>query len=101
MVLENNDPWNRAVVRAIKDPAFKARLVADPVETLREAGVAVPDGVRIKVFENTQDEVHLVLPSNPIGGAITEAELERVAGGMEKHGVCTNLNSGCYGPGTQ
>jgi hypothetical protein len=35
-------PWNQAVARAIKDPAFRARLLSDPAATLKEAGVESP-----------------------------------------------------------
>ena len=96
--MENDGAWSRAVARASKDPAFKRRLMSDPVATLKEAGVAVPDGLKIKVYENTPDEVHLVLPSNPIGGVVTEAELERVVGGLANTArPCTNWGSGCPG----
>jgi hypothetical protein len=67
----------------MSDPAFRMRLLADPAGTLRGVGVAVPEGVTIEVVEDTATRVHLVLP-NPIGGSVTEAELERVVGGGRK-----------------
>lgn len=93
--MEDGSPWDQVVARAIKDPAFKGRLMNDPVATLKDAGVAVPDGVKIKVFENTKDQMHLVLPTNPAEGAVTEAELERVAGGLSGARLCSEQMSGC------
>jgi hypothetical protein len=40
------------IARALKDRAFKARLLADPTATLKEAGLAIPEGTKV---------VHLVL----------------------------------------
>ena len=52
----------RIVARAWRDPAFKARLLADPHGALKEAGVDVPAGVTVKVVEDSDSHVHLVLP---------------------------------------
>ncbi len=38
-------------IRAWKDPAFKARLLAHPLETLAECGYKVPKGLKIEVVE--------------------------------------------------
>lgn len=37
----------KIIARAWRDPAFKAKLIADPHGVLREAGVAVPEGVTV------------------------------------------------------
>jgi Nitrile hydratase, alpha chain len=52
------------MVRAIKDKTFKARLLVDPTATLKEAAVDVPDGLAIKVVENTANQVYMVLPDS-------------------------------------
>ena len=70
----------KIIARAWRDPAFKAKLMADPHATLKEAGVAVPEGVTVKVVENTDTHHHLVLPPKPTG-ELSDAELEKVAGG--------------------
>ena len=43
----------KVIVRAWRDPAFKARLITDPHAMLKEAGFAVLEGVTVKVVENT------------------------------------------------
>jgi hypothetical protein len=54
---ETSTPWTRAIARAMKDRSFRTRLLANPTATLKEAGVAVPDGLVIKVVENTANQV--------------------------------------------
>jgi hypothetical protein len=93
-IVSDSNSWVRAVERAIKDPAFKEKLMSDPVATLREAGVAVPDGVKIRVFQNTEHEVNLVLPSTSVDGVVTDAALEAAVGGLRNQ-VCTGQASGC------
>ena len=70
----------KIIARAWRDPAFKAKLLADPHATLKEAGIAVPEGVTVKVVENTDTHHHLVLPPKPTGELSDEA-LDKVAGG--------------------
>ena len=72
---ETRTLWSRVISRTLKDRKFKARLLADPAATLKEAGVAVPDGVAVKVHENSEREVHLVLPLFLADDALSEAEL--------------------------
>ena len=70
----------KIIARAWRDPAFKAKLLADPHATLKEAGVTVPEGVTVKVVENTDTHHHLVLPPKPTG-ELSDEDLDKVAGG--------------------
>ena len=76
-----SEVYRRVVTKAWTDPDFKARLLADPKATLAEAGAPVPDGIRIKIIEDTSDVINLVLPTSPAGEALSEQDLEKVAGG--------------------
>ena len=40
----------------------------------------MPEGVTVKVVENTAQHFHLVLPPKPTGN-LSDAELDKVAGG--------------------
>lgn len=51
--------------RAQDDPSLRQRLQAEPHAVLREAGLEVPDEVTITVHQNSDDELHLVLPRDP------------------------------------
>jgi hypothetical protein len=92
---ETSTPWTGAIARALKDKTFKARLMGDPTATLKEAGVDVPDGLAIKVVENTANQVYMVLPDSG-DDQLSDIELERVAAGA--HNVCSERMSGCNGP---
>ena len=52
----------RVVARAWSDPAYKARLLADPEAALAELGYALPDPTpKLAVLENTAAVHHLVV----------------------------------------
>ncbi len=44
------------------DPQLKRRFVEDPGAVLAERGVRLPEGMTLKVLENTATTLHLVLP---------------------------------------
>jgi hypothetical protein len=64
----------------MKDKAFKSRLVANPATILKEAGMVVPEGLTIKVVENTEKVVYMVLPVSG-DDQLSDIELERVVAG--------------------
>ena len=71
--------------RAAEDTEFRARLIADPKEAISaEIGADVPDGFSVAVHEDSATTAHLVLPSLD---KLTEAELEKVAGGLSVIGT--------------
>lgn len=80
-IQSSSDPVAKTIERAWTDPEFKARLLADPRDTVAEMGVRIPVGTEVKVWENTPDVEHLVLPLNPSTGELSDADLEAVAGG--------------------
>jgi hypothetical protein len=74
--------WAQVVAKAWSDAAFKRRLLAQPAAVLKEAGLAVPEGVQFKVVEDTERLIHLILPPSPAGVEELSAEaLESVKGG--------------------
>jgi hypothetical protein len=76
-----NKQWTKLIARAWADEAFKRRLLASPAAVLQECGLAVPPGVQVKVVENSDQVLHLMLPPRPVG-ELTEEELEQVAAGL-------------------
>ena len=65
-----------------KDEALKARFMADPKAVLKEHGLDVPDGIDVKVVENTDNTVHITMPAPPSGGMdLSDDELSNAAGG--------------------
>ena len=78
----------KTIARAWADPRFREKLVRDPHAALAEHGVQVPEGKTVKVVENTEDTMHVVLPETPEKtGELHVDELEQVAGGLQ---ACAN-----------
>jgi hypothetical protein len=77
----------KVITRAWSDPAYKAKLMADPHGALAEVGLQAPIGLNIKVVENTDNLLHLVLPAPPTG-EISDASLAQVsAGTWQTYGI--------------
>jgi hypothetical protein len=74
------EDYGKVVARAWRDPAFKAKLKADPEAALKEAGVALPAGLKVTVVENTAQHFHLILPPKP-SAELSDQQLDKVAGG--------------------
>ena len=78
---------DRILSRADEDSDFRARLIADPKAAIAsEVGESIPDGFDVVVHEDSATTSHLVLPPSP---KLTEAELEKVAGGRGYRGQHT------------
>lgn len=70
----------RLVAKALRDPEFRRRLVADPTRTYAaELGRRIPDAARIKVVEETENTFCVAIPFLPPGLKITDEQLEAVA----------------------
>ena len=57
--------YAKVLAKAWSDPAYKARLLADPAAALTELGVPVPKQRTLRVIEDTDSEMHVVLPRPP------------------------------------
>ena len=65
-----------------KDEALKARFMNDPKAVLAEYGMDVPDGMDVKVVENSDNCVHITMPMAPGGHhELSDEELSAAAGG--------------------
>lgn len=64
----------KVIARAWQDEEFKKRFLTHPVEVLREAGLAVPEGWRAKVVEDTPTLKHIALPVKPEGLSARQME---------------------------
>lgn len=67
-------------VHALKDPAFRKELLADPVATFEKYSGQSIDS-KIFVHENSPTETHFVLPPAISMDELSDADLEKVAGG--------------------
>jgi hypothetical protein len=72
------------VARSWEDPRFRARLLHDPHGALTELGpdyAAAIEGIRyIRVHEESEDTLHLVLPMSPIPDSqLSDSFLDSIA----------------------
>ena len=97
----------RLIQRSLDDQSFRQRLLEDQRATIEEElGMSLPEGVEVRVVEETAQTIYLVLPgvsSAGEGGELSDRELESVAGGGTWGGAdsCSTCNEGdphCYSP---
>lgn len=69
----------RIVSKCWSDASYKTRLLADPAGVFKAEGLPMPEGVELRVLEDTDQTVHLVIPARP--HALPEEALDAVAGG--------------------
>lgn len=67
------------VALAWTDASFRAKLEADPVAALKEAGFPLPEGRSVRVVTEQPDTLQITLPPAP--AEASDAELASVAGG--------------------
>ncbi len=74
------------------DAEFKKRFIADPKKILAEFGMEVPEGLNVKVVENTEDTMYLTLPPAPPKpkGELSDNQLDAVSGGAGNVAVGTS-----------
>ncbi len=85
--------WSQLVARAWADEGLKQRLLSDPRAVLLEHGFDVPEGMEIRVLQDTPDVQHLVLPLSPEGELLDE-ELVGTAVADSFSGIC-GICGGC------
>lgn len=72
-----------------KDETLRARLLDDPSTVLTEYGLDVPEGVQVQVVANTENTVHITLPSEPVDESIlSDEEIQEAAGGTTRGITC-------------
>ena len=59
--------YGRIVVKAWSDAAYKEKFLSNPIGVFQENGIEVPEGVQVKIVENTEEDVHFILPAKPTG----------------------------------
>jgi hypothetical protein len=73
------------VTRAMKDEVFRRELLSNPKAAV-ESGLAItlPQGANIRVYEDTPDTIHIVLPMKVQSGEpleLSDEDLEQAVGG--------------------
>jgi hypothetical protein len=86
----------RVIERSLEDESFRQRLLDDPKGIIeQELGSRMPEGVEVRVVEESADTIYLVLPSASAvgegGGSLSDRELDAVAGGFGSTGFPTDM----------
>ena len=97
----------QVIAQAVQDPAYRARLLADPRAVFAEMGLSIPPEVEIQAVEETAGQYYLVLPAleragRHAGASLSDAQLEAVAGGWEAStiSITDSCNTGWTGCGS-
>ncbi len=84
--------YGKLVAKAWSDENFKAKLLAGPMAVFKENGLTVPEGIEVRIVENTDNLIYCILPSEP-SDELSDEELNDVDGGniFNKcdYGFCT------------
>ena len=67
--------YGKLVAKAWEDEDFKTRLLDEPMTVFKENGIEIPEGLDVRVVENTDAVVNLILPPQP-EGELTDEQLD-------------------------
>ncbi len=73
--------YGKLVAKAWSDDEFKVELLSDPMRVFKENSIEVPEGIEVRMVENTADTMHFILPPKP-SDELSDEQLESAAGGL-------------------
>ena len=77
--------WKKILLAIWDDPNLKNSLLKNPEETLSKFGFKAPDNQSIKIHENSDDTLHLVIPEKP-DAELTDKVLADIVAGFNYGG---------------
>ncbi len=78
---EQGKKLGQIIKRAWEDELFKRRLLDDANAVFKDEGFAIPDGIKIKVVENTERIHHIVLPVRCPDNVLMDEALSKISAG--------------------
>ncbi len=87
----------KLIAKALKDESFRNDLRSDPkAEIEKELGMEIPGEINIRLVEENENEVCLVIPHDSSDtNELTDVELESLSGGRRSWGH-TGDNCQCW-----
>ena len=82
-IKERNKKMAKLLAKVWSDETFKKRLLSDSRAVLESEGIIVPPGVEVKVLEQTDTQLFMVIPIKPEGVAAAVWAEERMAAGYQ------------------
>ena len=65
----NKEEHSKAIARIVAkcwmDESYRKNFIADPAAALKDEGIIVPEGVKIRVLEDTSELRSFILPAKP------------------------------------
>jgi nitrile hydratase len=74
-------PWDVLGLPPVwyKSAPYRSRIVSDPRSVLKEFGLKLSLGKKVRVWDSTAETRYLVIPQRPVGTeAISESELAKL-----------------------
>lgn len=71
--------YGKLVAKAWSDDEFKAELLSDPMKAFSKNEIQIPDGIEVRMIENTAEIIHFILPPVP-SDELSDEQLEGAAG---------------------
>ena len=62
---EQGKKYAKLIAKAWSDESFKEKLMSDSRAILEAEGISVPPGVDVKVMEQTETQLFVVIPKKP------------------------------------
>jgi hypothetical protein len=84
--------WAEIVAKAWKDKQFKAKLLSNPEQVLKDHGLSCPPNTTYKIVGARENEMCLILPPKPAGD-LSETDLRKIAAANQ----CNDPPSKCAG----
>ena len=76
---------------AAENPKYRQALIADPKSVIEKQLNVSLGGMNLKALVETADMAYVVVPHAPSEGELSDADLEKVAGGfLDKNANCNN-----------
>ncbi|WOJ93370.1 NHLP leader peptide family RiPP precursor [Congregibacter variabilis] len=75
-----NELFSQVVAKCWADDDYKQKLINDPAAVLKAEGVEMPEGVSLRVVEDSEQLHTIVLPAKPT--SLSDDDLDNVAGGL-------------------
>lgn len=82
---EQAKKMGQLIAKCWSDDSFKQKLMSDPKSVLKENGVDIPEGLEVKMVENTDNVFHLVIPAKPDG--LSDENLDKLGAGKPVLGM--------------
>jgi hypothetical protein len=95
IIVSRKDVRDALVRAALKDEEFRRSLLADPKAAVERAlGATLPEQIEVELLQETEEKMYIVLPKDiptDLSPDLSDAELEKVAGGFLDAGARSSL----------